>query len=82
MPNPTYPGPDTIQRHQLPNGIVVLIYENFASQTVIIDGVLRVGALNESRAQAGLADFTASLLLYGTRARDFDSIHPSLLLIK
>ena len=78
MPNPTYPGPDTIQRHQLPNGIVVLIYENFASQTVIIDGVLRVGALNESRAQAGLADFTASLLLYGTQARDFDSIHEAL----
>lgn len=78
MPNPTYPGPDTIQRHQLPNGIVVLIYENFASQTVVIDGILRVGSLNESRAQAGLADFTASLLLYGTQTRDFDSIHEAL----
>jgi zinc protease len=78
MPNLTYPGPDTIQRHQLPNGVVILIYENFASQTIVIDGILRVGALNESRAQAGLADFTASLLLHGTQSRDFDSIHEAL----
>ena len=36
-----YPGPETIRRHVLDNGITVLIYENMASNTVAIEGVVR-----------------------------------------
>lgn len=78
MPNLTYPGPDTIHRTVLPNGIVLLAYENFASESVVVEGFVRAGALAESRAQAGLADFTAALLMRGTQARDFGTIYESL----
>ncbi|RMG95596.1 MAG: insulinase family protein [Chloroflexi bacterium] len=74
----SYPGPDSIVRRVLPNGITVLIYENFASQTVVIDGGVRTGALAETAEKAGLAAFTASLLMRGTQKRTFDEIYESL----
>ncbi|MCA9972991.1 MAG: insulinase family protein [Anaerolineales bacterium] len=78
MPNLTYPGPETIHRTVLSNGIVLLVYENFASPSVVVEGLVRAGALAESRAQAGLAGFTASLLMRGTQARDFAAIYEAL----
>ncbi len=73
-----YPGPETIHRHELPNGITVLVYENFASQSVIVEGLLRAGALAESPQKAGLAGFTASLLMRGTAKRTFAQIYEEL----
>ena len=64
----TYPGPETIHRHVLDNGITVLIYENMLSNTVAIEGVVRAGAVVEPAMQAGLADFTADLLIRGSIA--------------
>lgn len=78
MPDKTYPGPENIHRHVLDNGIIVLIYENFAAASVVVEGYLRAGALSETRAQAGLADFVASMLLRGTRRHSFDQIYESL----
>ena len=78
MPDKTYPGPENIHRHVLDNGIIVLIYENFAAASVVVEGYLRAGALSETRAQAGLADFVASMLLRGTQRRSFDQIYESL----
>lgn len=78
MADASYPGPDSILRHQLPNGIVVLIYENFASETVVVEGVVRAGALAEPRHQAGLASFTATALMRGTEKRTFDQIYEDL----
>lgn len=78
MTKPNYPGPDTIQRHTLPNGITVLIYENFASESIVVEGVVRAGALPESRQQAGLANFTASLLMRGSQKRTFEQIYDEL----
>ena len=49
------PGPETITRRELGNGIVVLVFENHTSPSVVVDADLRAGALWESRAQAGLA---------------------------
>ncbi len=72
------PGPDTIRRRELPNGIVILARENFASPSVVISGYLSVGALDERPEQAGLADLTASALLRGTRGRSFQQIFESL----
>ncbi len=73
-----YPGPETIHRHILDNGITVLIYENMASNTVAIEGVVRAGAIVESPAQAGLADFTADLLLRGSAKWTFEAIAEAL----
>jgi zinc protease len=69
-----YPGPDTILRRSLDNGITVLAYENFASQTVAIEAVVRAGALQEDANLAGLSSFTAEMLLRGTERYDFDQI--------
>jgi zinc protease len=74
----SYPGPESIHRQVLSNGIVVLVYENFAAESVVVEGYLRAGALSEGRAQAGLADFVASTLLRGTRHHTFSGIYEAL----
>lgn len=74
MVDNSFPGPETIHRFDLDNGITVLIYENEASQSVIVDGLVRAGALVESREMAGLANYTAEMLMRGTQSRSFDEI--------
>jgi len=69
------PGPETITRRELSNGIIVLVRENHASPAVVIDADLRVGALWETHEKAGLADFTTSALMRGTERRAFDEIY-------
>ncbi len=76
--NLSYPGPDSIVRHTLDNGILLLIYENFSSQTVVIDGVIHAGAITDPAEQAGLADFTSDLLMRGTTRRSFEAIYDEL----
>lgn len=78
MSEKAYPGPETIYRRRLPNGITVLAYENFASDSIVVEGVLRAGALAEPPEKAGLADFTADLLMRGTQARTFEEIYETL----
>ncbi len=73
-----YPGPETIHRYQLDNGIVVLAYENFAAESVEVEGLVWAGGLGESRAQAGLAAFVANCLMRGTRSRSFETIYDEL----
>lgn len=74
----SYPGPEDIHRHVLDNGIVVLVYENFAAESVVVEGLVRAGALAEGREQAGLASMTAEMLMRGTQQRSFDDIYESL----
>ncbi|MGH2524266.1 MAG: M16 family metallopeptidase, partial [Anaerolineales bacterium] len=69
------PGPHNITRRVLPNGMVVLVRENHTSPSVVLEGDLRVGALWEPRAKAGLADFTASALMRGTERHTFTEIY-------
>jgi zinc protease len=78
MPDTTYPNPENIFRHILPNGITLLVYENFAAESVVVEGLLRAGALAETRANAGLAGFTAECLMRGSQGRDFDQIYEDL----
>lgn len=73
-----YPGPETIHRHALPHGITVLVYENFASESVVIEGLVRAGAIADPPGKEGLAAFTASALMRGTAGRDFDAIYEDL----
>jgi zinc protease len=70
-----FPGPDDTTRIVLPNGLIVLVRENFTSPSVVFDGGLRVGALDEPREKAGLARFTAASLMRGTQTRSFGEIY-------
>jgi zinc protease len=72
------PGPQDITRHELPNGIVVLVRENHSSPSVVVSGYLRVGAYDERSEQAGLAAFTANALMRGTADRIFEQIYEEL----
>ena len=74
----TLPGPETIHRHQLQNGIVVLVRENFASPSVVFSGYLPGGAFGETEENAGLADFAISVLMRGTLKRDFREIYETI----
>ena len=71
----SYPGPETIHRYVLNNGIIVLIYQNPAVETVVIEGLVRAGALTETREQAGLASFAAEMLTRGSEQRSFEQIY-------
>ena len=73
-----YPGPETIHRHVLPNGIIILAYENFASESVVIEGLVRAGSITDPAGKEGLASFTASALMRGAAKRDFDAIYEDL----
>jgi zinc protease len=78
MTNSALPGPDDIAREVLPNGITVLVRENFSNQSVVLTGSLAVGSIYERTEQAGLAGFVASALMRGTTNRDFDTLHEAL----
>ncbi len=69
------PGPNDIVRHQLNNGVVVLVRENHTSPAVVVGGYLHVGAIDVPPEQAGLAAFTAAALMRGTQKRTFTQIY-------
>jgi len=72
------PGPHDITRQELDNGIVVLVRENHTTPSVVIDGLLRVGAIDTGPEKAGLARFTAFALLHGTKKQTFEQIFEEL----
>ncbi|MDL1899905.1 insulinase family protein [Anaerolineae bacterium CFX9] len=72
------PGAHNISRTVLENGVTVLIYENFAAQSVVIAGSVQAGSQWETPAQNGLAAMTANALMRGTQTRDFNAIAASL----
>lgn len=78
MSKHSYPGPESIYRTVLPNGIIVLIYQNMAVESVVIEGIIQAGALAESADQAGLASFTADMLMRGNESRQYEKIYEEL----
>jgi zinc protease len=74
----TLPGPDTVLRKELDNGITFLARENFTSPSVVVSGYLHAGALQEEPHMAGLASMTAASLMRGTKQRKFDQIYDSI----
>ena len=72
------PGPENIHREVLSNGITVLARENFSSPSVTISGYVRTGSLLDPDGKLGLADFTASALMRGTRRHTFDALYNEL----
>lgn len=69
------PGPEDVLRCKLPNGITVLARENWSAPSVVIEGYLEVGNLDEPAGCTGLASYTASMLTRGTRKRTFAEIN-------
>jgi zinc protease len=72
------PGPETIQRTELGNGIVFLARENFASPSVVVSGFQEGGSILEGSDDAGLADLMMSMLMRGTKSRNFQEIYESI----
>ncbi len=69
------PGSHNIAREMLPNGITVLVYENFNARSVVISGSLVGGSAYETPDKNGLAALTADALMRGTETRPFDVIN-------
>ena len=72
------PGPHDITRSQLKNGITLLVRPNFNSLSVSIAGYLQAGSLYDPLKKLGLADFTASTLMRGTKKQSFQEIYETL----
>jgi zinc protease len=72
------PGPDDITRVVLPNGLVILVRSNFDSPSVVLSGYVNTGSIFEPDEKMGLADFTASALMRGTRKRTFQKIYDAI----
>ncbi|MGE5602858.1 MAG: M16 family metallopeptidase [Nitrososphaerales archaeon] len=72
------PGPDDTLRQVLPNGITVLARENWAAPSVVVEGYLVVGNLDEPANLPGLASFTVSMLSRGTEHRTFAEINETI----
>lgn len=71
-------GPETIHRATLSNGMRVLVYENRATVSVVLNGHVWAGAVNDPQSRTGLASMTASLLARGTDGRSFQQINETL----
>ncbi len=69
------PGPDDILRRILPNGVVVLARENWSAPSVVVEGYVRAGSLDESARLTGLTSFASSMLSRGTQRRSFAEIN-------
>jgi zinc protease len=72
------PGPETITRSELPNGIVVLTRQNTVSHSVVLSGYISAGSHLESREKLGLAHFAAVALTRGTARQDFHALHDTI----
>lgn len=72
------PGPETISRRTLANGIRVLSYTNPNVSSVYLIGLLNCGSASDPAEKLGLAHYTASMLSRGTARRSFQAFHEEL----
>jgi len=69
------PGPNDTQRHTLPNGITLLVRENFASPAVVVRGYVLAGGEDDAPTTCGLAGFTTDVMERGTHRREFATLY-------
>jgi zinc protease len=69
------PGPDTVTRIVLDNGLIVLVRENHAAPVTVIDGYLPTGAIHDPLGKSGLSSFVANMLTRGSTKYDFDTFN-------
>jgi zinc protease len=67
--------PETVFRQELDNGMVVLIKENLASETVTVQADMDSGGIKEQAGQEGLATVTASMLRRGTAQHTYQQLN-------
>ena len=67
------PGPHDIHRIVLPNGITLLVRSNFNCSSVVFSGILGAGSLFDPIDKLGLAHFTSTALMRGTKNQDFQN---------
>ena len=72
------PGPESITRSALPNGIVVLTRQNTVSHSVVMSGYISAGSHLDPRKKLGLAHYAAVALTRGTARRNFHQIHDAI----
>lgn len=72
------PGPETIFRKKLANGISILCMENPHSAAISIVGLIKASSRTDPSDKLGLADFTADMLTSGTATKNFQQIHDQL----
>jgi len=75
QPGNTLPGSEDISRKVLPNGLTLLVRSNFNNPSFVISGYLNTGALMDPDDKLGLADFTAAMLMRGTRQHTFKQVY-------
>jgi zinc protease len=75
IPASALPGPDDVLRTSLPNGITVLARENWSAPSIVVEGYLLAGSLDEPVELPGLASFAVGMLGRGTRRRTFAEIN-------
>ncbi len=69
------PGPETVMRTVLDNGITVLIRENRSAPVVVLEGLVTAGAIHDPTDKLGLASFVASMVTRGSARYDFDQFN-------
>jgi len=69
------PGPDDITRTVLDNGIILLTRKNFDSPSIVINGIIQCGSVNNPVEKLGLAHFAALSLMKGTQQHNFRQIY-------
>ena len=67
-----YPGPETVRRTVLDNGLTILVRENHATPVVVLEGLIAAGAAYDPPEKLGLAEFVAVMLTHGSAHYDFD----------
>jgi zinc protease len=72
------PGPHNIVRKEYPNGMTVLVKENFSSPSVVIDGLVRAGAADDPIGKEGVSALTSHTLMRGTEQRTFAQIYEAI----
>jgi len=73
-----FPGPEDIRRVVLDNDIILLVYENLESPSVVVNGYINCGSLYDPPGKLGLAYFTAAGLMRGTRQMSMQKIYDRL----
>lgn len=72
------PGPETVTRTVLDNGLIVLVRENHAAPVTVIDGYLPTGAIHDPVEKCGLASFVSNMLSRGSASYDFDTFNATI----
>lgn len=73
-----FPNPDDIYRSSADNGLILLARANHSAPVVVLQGSLPVGAVNESREQAGLSSVVATMLTRGSAQYAFDRFNETI----